>query len=84
MSKRIKYTKGPIGATKIIEDFLPAPGDLVVSEDVEKITISLSKRSVDFFRSEAKLHGTQYQRMIRSLLDHYVQLNKPSVKRQER
>jgi hypothetical protein len=44
MSKRIKYTKGPVGAVRIVEDFLPPPSQLVVKEDVEKVTISLSKR----------------------------------------
>lgn len=84
MSKRIKYTKGPVGAVKIVEDFLPPPSELVVKEDVEKVTIALSKRSVDFFKGEAKRHGTQYQRMIRALLDRYAQLNAPSKKSLER
>jgi hypothetical protein len=84
MSKRIKYTKGPVGHVRIVEDFLPAPSELVVKEDVEKVTISLSKRSVEFFRDEAKKHGTQYQRMIRALLDRYAQLNAPSNNRLER
>jgi len=84
MSKRIKYTKGPVGAVKIVEDFLPPPSELVVKEDVEKVTIALSKRSVDFFKDEAKRHGTQYQRMIRALLDRYAQLNAPSNKSLER
>ncbi len=80
MSKRIKYTRGPAGAVKIVEDFLPPPGELVVREDVEKVTIALSKRSVDFFKEEARRHGTQYQRMIRALLDRYAQINAPSNK----
>jgi hypothetical protein len=80
MSKRIRYTKGPAGAIKIVEDFLPPPGELVVKEDVEKVTIALSKRSVDFFKDEARRHGTQYQRMIRALLDRYAQINAPSNK----
>jgi hypothetical protein len=33
----------------------------------------LSKSSVDFFKSEASKHQTQYQRMIRRLLDSYVE-----------
>ena len=37
-----------------------------------KITITLSKKSVDFFKSEAAKADTQYQRMIRRLLDAYV------------
>jgi hypothetical protein len=80
MSKQIKYTKGPIGSVKVVDDFLPPPHELVAKEDVEKVTIALSKRSVDFFRSEAKKHGTQYQRMIRALLDRYAQLNAPAEK----
>lgn len=84
MSKRIKYTKGPVGAVRIVDDFLPPPSELVVKEDVEKVTIALSKRSVDFFKDEAKRHGTQYQRMIRALLDRYAQLNAPSNKSLER
>ena len=84
MSKRIKYTKGPVGTVRIVEDFLPPPSELVVKEDVEKVTIALSKRSVDFFKDEAKRHGTQYQRMIRALLDRYAQLNAPSNKSLER
>lgn len=84
MSKRIKYTKGPIDEVRIVEDFLPPPSQLVPKDDVEKVTIALSKRSVDFFRAEAKRHGTQYQRMIRALLDRYAQLNAPSNKSLER
>jgi predicted DNA binding CopG/RHH family protein len=50
----------------------------VVKEEVEKVRIALSKRSVDFFKDEAKRNGTQYQRMIRALLDRYAQLNTQS------
>ena len=84
MSKRIKYTKGPIGRAKVVADFLPPPSQLVVKEEVEKVTIALSKKSVDFFRQEALRHGTQYQRMIRSLLDQYAQINAPSNNKLQR
>jgi predicted DNA binding CopG/RHH family protein len=33
-------------------------------EDGVKVTLTLSKRSVAFFKSEAAKHQTQYQRMI--------------------
>lgn len=72
MSKKIKYSDGPIGDVKIVKDFLPPPSELAFKEEQEKITIALSKTSVDFFRKEAKQHNTQYQRMIRKLLDVYV------------
>jgi len=37
-----------------------------------KVTLALSKKSVEFFKSEATKHHTQYQRMIRKLIDTYV------------
>lgn len=45
------------------------------------VPISLSARSVDFFKKEARLHGTQYQRMIRALFDRYADAHSTSNKR---
>ena len=39
--------------------------------------LALSKRSVDFFKSHAAKNRTQYQRMIRQLLDAYVDAYAP-------
>jgi hypothetical protein len=36
-----------------------------LKEETVKITISLSKTSIDFFKKEAKKYNTQYQKMIR-------------------
>jgi predicted DNA binding CopG/RHH family protein len=72
MKKKIKYTDEPLGDVKVIDDFLPSPSELVFNEDQVKVTIGLSKRSVDFFKKQAKKHHTQYQKMIRRLLDLYV------------
>lgn len=72
MKKTIKYTDEPIGDIKIIEDFLPSPKDLVLKDENVKVTISLTKESIEFFKSEAKKHHTQYQKMIRNLLDMYA------------
>jgi hypothetical protein len=72
MTKRIRYTNEPLGRLRIAEDFLPPPQELAFREEVEKVTISLSKRSLDFFRREAERAGTQYQPMIRKLLDAYA------------
>jgi len=63
----------PLGRLKAISDFLPPPEALVFREEGVKVTIALSKYSVDFFKREAQKHGTQYQRMIRRLLDSYAQ-----------
>ena len=73
MSERIKYTDEPLGDVKVVPDFLPPPEDLVFRDEGVKVTISLSKRSVDFFKDEARKHNTQYQRMIRRLLDAYAE-----------
>jgi hypothetical protein len=72
MSAKIKYTDEPLGEVKIISDFLPSPDELAFREESVKVTISLSKKSVEFFKSQATKHHTQYQRMIRQLLDAYV------------
>ena len=72
MNRKITYTDGPIGDAKVIRDFLPAPGELVFKAEQVKVTIGLSKGSVDFFKDVARRHHTQYQRMIRRLLDLYV------------
>jgi hypothetical protein len=73
MSAKIKYTDELLVKPKVIPDFLPSPEDLVFRDDGVKITLALSKRSVDFFKREAEKHNTQYQRMIRRLLDAYAE-----------
>ena len=72
METKIKYTNGPIDEIKVVQDFLPPPEELAFTEEKVKITIGLSKSSVDFFKVEAKKHHTQYQKMIRRLLDLYA------------
>ena len=72
MSTKIKYTDEPLGDIRVISDFLPSPEELAFREESVKVTISLSKKSIDFFKSEAGKHHTQYQRMIRQLIDAYV------------
>ena len=76
MSKKIQYTDEPMGALRVVEDFLPSPEQLAVTEESVKVTITLSKESVEFFKSEARKHNTQYQRMIRRLLDAYTQAHR--------
>ncbi len=71
VSSKIKYSDEPIEA-KVIRDFLPPPEALAFREEGVKVTIALSKKSVEFFKSEAEKHHTQYQRMIRKLIDSYV------------
>ena len=83
MSAKIKYTDEPLGNLKVLPDFLPAPEELVFQDDTVKITITLSRSSVEFFKREAKKHHTPYQKMIRRLLDIYTQKHQqPLTKRQ--
>ena len=73
MSAKIRYRDEPLGRLRIVRDFLPPPEDVVFTEEGVKVTIALSKRSVEFFKGEARKHNTQYQRMIRRLLDAYAE-----------
>ena len=72
MTEKIRYTDEPMGDLKVVPDFLPSPEELAFREEGVKVTIALSKRSIEFFKREAEKHGTQYQRMIRRLLDTYA------------
>jgi predicted DNA binding CopG/RHH family protein len=72
MRGKIKYTDEPMGKVKVISDFLPSPEELALKDETVKVTIALSKTSVDFFKNEAKKYNTQYQKMIRRLLDEYT------------
>ncbi len=72
MTAKTKYTNEPIGEYRVVPDFLPSPEQLAFRDEGVKVTIALSKRSVEFFKSHAAKSQTQYQRMIRQLLDAYV------------
>ena len=72
MKKRIKYSNDKIGDILIVKDFLPKPEDLVFKEDTVKVTLNLSKSSIEFFKGIARKHGSQYQKVIRNLLDKYT------------
>jgi predicted DNA binding CopG/RHH family protein len=72
MTNKINYEDGPIGEVKIVADFLPSPEELAFKEETVKVTIALSKVSVEFFKQEAEKHHIPYQRMIRRLLDDYA------------
>ena len=66
-NKTIKYTSGEIGRLRVIEDFLPPP-----DEDNAKVTLLLSRRSLDFFMREARKRRVPYRRMIRAVVDAYA------------
>jgi predicted DNA binding CopG/RHH family protein len=78
MKKSIRETDAPRHLAKSIEtgefvpDFLPPPSELVAKEDTVKVTISLSRSSVDFFKREARVSHVPYQAMVREVVDIYA------------
>jgi len=72
MSAKIEYTDEALGKVHVIPDTLPSPADLAFREEDMKVNLALGKKSIEFFKSEAAQHHTQSQRMIRRLLDAYV------------
>ncbi len=63
----------PIGNLARITNVLPPPDKLAVSEHTVKVTLLLSKSSVEFFKRQAAQYETKYQRMIRRLVDQYAE-----------
>ena len=59
-------------AERLLRDFLPPPEQLVRREETVKVTLALSRASVEFFRDRARRQGVPYQRMIRALIDEYA------------
>ena len=72
MTRKIKYTEESLGRLKVIKDFLPAPDKLIFKEEPIKVTMVLSKSSVQFFKKTARKQHAPYQKLIRTLLDTYV------------
>ena len=62
----------PVGKLTRIKDVLPPPDKLVIPEDTIKVTLFLSRSSVEFFKHKAAHHRTKYQKMIRALVDQYA------------
>ncbi|MEZ4712890.1 MAG: hypothetical protein R3A44_37220 [Caldilineaceae bacterium] len=73
MNNKTIYGDEPVGNVTRVEDFLPPPSQLIPKEETVKVTLTLSKASVEFFKSEAAKNNVSYQRMIRILVDKYVQ-----------
>ena len=72
MQRIPQYIKEPLGRLEALADILPPPDQLVLKDDGVKVTPSLSKRSVVFFKAHAACSDVPYQKMIRSLLDGYA------------
>jgi len=53
-------------------DVLPPPELLIPKEETKKVTISLSKKSIVFFKQISLETRIPYQQMIRKVLDTYT------------
>ena len=51
MSAKINYTDEPLGKVQVVPDFLPSPAELAFREEGVKVTLALSKKSIEFFKS---------------------------------
>lgn len=78
MNKKTDYSdshedyKSAISAGERIPDFLPPPDKLIKRNPKVKVTISLNRQSVDFFKRYAKQYNVKYQTMINEVLDQYA------------
>ena len=78
MKKKINHKKADnsignaINSSIIVEDFLPPPEKLILKEGNSKVTILLSKKSINFFKEQSKKTGVPYQSMIKKVLDLYA------------
>jgi predicted DNA binding CopG/RHH family protein len=71
-TNKVVYEEGTFGKLQIVDDFLPTPAELAREDEKVKVTLNLSKTSVDFLKKEAKKQGLGYQTMIRNVVDYYV------------
>jgi hypothetical protein len=62
MKRNTIYTDEPMGRLEVVEDFLPPPDRLVLKDAGVKVTISLSKHSVEFFKAHAARSRVSYQK----------------------
>lgn len=78
MSNNITYTDEPndisdaLGRAEAVNDFLPAPEELVLKSEKERITIALDKRSLEAYKKYANKHDAKYQTMINGVLTSYA------------
>ena len=71
MKKKIEYTNESM-EFKEIKDFLPSPEHFAFKEKNIKVTLNLSQSSLEFFKQYAKKSHSNYQTMIRKIIDYYV------------
>jgi hypothetical protein len=72
MKKKITYKDVPLGKIKIVKSFLPKPEDLIFKEDVVEVKVPFDRRSIEFFKKQARKQHVEYEQIIRALVDNYA------------
>jgi len=73
MNRQTDYTDEPLQIGERVEDFLPPPSKLVKrEEETVKVTLELTRESVDFFKQHAQQENIPYEHMLRGLIDAYA------------
>ena len=70
--KNVKIVEGTFGRMQEIPNFLPKPEDLVFRQPGKKIDLFLKTETIEFFKRKASRLNTEYQTMIRAILEKYV------------
>lgn len=63
----------PKGKLTVVKDFLPPPSQLVRRVETVKVTSEFTRSSIDFLKKEARKAKVPYQRLLRALIDRYVE-----------
>ena len=54
MKNKVKYTDEPMDDVKVVRDFLPSPDELAFCEKAVKVTLQLSRASIEYFKKESR------------------------------
>ncbi|MBI5300372.1 MAG: BrnA antitoxin family protein [Deltaproteobacteria bacterium] len=71
--RKSKIEDQPIGELREISDLLPPPEKLAAVEETVKVTLTVDRGSLEFFKAMADKLGGKYQRMMREVLRGYAQ-----------
>ena len=72
MKKKMTYKNSPLRRIQVVKDFLPKPDQLILKETNIRITLNLSRRSIEYFKKLGQKMHAPYQKLIRSLVDEYT------------
>jgi predicted DNA binding CopG/RHH family protein len=72
MNRRTDYTDEPLQIGERVKDFLPPPSELVKREETVKVTLELTKRSIDLFKQQAQQDNIPYEYILQAIIDAYA------------